>query len=61
MGLLGYNSEPLEPVTHKQPAHVERKPARELAGVLRAPRRRQFVPRPRALSPRESRESRVRM
>ena len=58
MGLLGYNTEALEPVTRSQPALVDRKPARELARVLRAPRRRQFVPRPRALAQREARGSR---
>ena len=50
MSLLGYNTEALEPVTRAQPAQVDRKPAREMARVLRAPRRRQFVPRPRALA-----------
>jgi arginine decarboxylase len=58
MGLLGYNTEALEPVTRALPAQVDRKPAREMARVLRAPRRRQFVPRPRALSTREARGSR---
>jgi arginine decarboxylase len=61
MGLLGYNTEALEPVTRARPAQVDRKPAREMARVLRAPRRRQFVPRPRALSLRDSREARPRM
>ena len=58
MGLLGYNTEALEPVTRSLPTQVERKPAREMARMLRAPRRRQFVPRPRALSTREARGSR---
>jgi len=61
MGLLGYTTEALEPVTRALPTPVERKPVRELAGVLRTPRRRQFMPRPRALSTREARESRPRM
>src|SRR6266508_6770506 len=58
MSLLGYNTEALEPVTRSQPTQVDRKPAREMARVLRTPRRRQFVPRPRALSTRETRGSR---
>jgi arginine decarboxylase len=61
MSLLGYTTEALEPVTRALPAQVDRKPARELAGVLRAPRRRQFVPRPRALAQREARGSRAGM
>jgi arginine decarboxylase len=55
MSLLGYNSEALEPVARRQPVPADRKPAREMARVLRAPRRRQFVPRPRALAARDSR------
>jgi arginine decarboxylase len=58
MGLLGYSAEALEPVVRQLPTQVDRKPAREMARVLRAPRRRQFVPRPRALAPRESRAAR---
>jgi arginine decarboxylase len=58
MGLLGYSTEALEPVTPRLPAPAERKPAREMARVLRAPRRRQFVPRRRALAPREARDPR---
>ena len=56
-----YNTEALEPVTRALPAQVDHKPAREMARVLRAPRRRQFVPRPRALAQREARGSRVGM
>jgi arginine decarboxylase len=55
MGLLGYNTEALEPVARPLPASIERKPVREPVRVLRAPRRRQFVPRPRALAAREAR------
>ena len=54
MGLLGYNAEALEPVARPL-AQIDRRPAREMARVLRAPRRRQFVPRPRALAQRDSR------
>ena len=61
MGLLGYNTEALEPVTRALPTQVDRKPAREMARVLRAPRRRQFVPRRRALAQREARGSRAGM
>jgi arginine decarboxylase len=60
MGLLGYSTEALEPVARPLPAQVDRRPAREMARVLRAPRRRQFVPRPRALAaPREARATRA--
>jgi arginine decarboxylase len=61
MSLLGYNTEALEPLARPLPAQVDRKPAREMARVLRAPRRRQFVPRPRALGQRDARGSRAGM
>jgi arginine decarboxylase len=55
MGLLGYNTEALEPVARPLPSQVERKPVREPIRVTRVSRRRQFVPRSRSLALREAR------
>jgi arginine decarboxylase len=55
MGLLGYNTEALEPVAHPLPSQVERKPVREPIRATRVSRRRQFVPRSRSLALREAR------
>jgi len=58
MGSLGYNSEALEPIARPLPAQIERKIVREPIRSGRPARRRQFMPRPRSLTLRESRGSR---
>jgi arginine decarboxylase len=58
MGLLGYSAEALEPVVRPLPSQIVRKPVREPIRATRASRRRQLVPRPRSLAPREGRGAR---